>query len=415
VEGTFRVETLHLASFIIFCAFFLFLLVLLCIFSRCQPLKSRGITPFVGWTASFVYLISKIYVFFFTIEETIIFGCKILYFVVYPITISMFLMIIVHYFRGIVLLFLDQKKILFIENKIDSSILFKRRNLGFKILKIIIHPITNITLIVLNSVLWSAFFSLYFKIFSITCLDSSAFFLRIVYVIVILINFLLFTLDFILNFNYIRKCQWKQILMKDAFWYRSEIAFFTLLVNVPLFALTTIFKFFNANYIVITVLNSLTSFGVAVQLFICPLILTMISFILGKFSKPKKTIQGILENQEERDLFYQFCASEYSQENILCFEKIEKFKREKDAAKKKDLALEIKGFHLNSSDSILEVNVNWKTVQRLNQKISANEFEVNLFDEVQKEIEALLGDTYTRYLISFTYRNHLKLKKTISG
>jgi hypothetical protein len=344
-----------------------------------------------------------------------IFGCKILYFVVYPITISMFLMMIVHYFRGIVLLFLNQKKILFIENKIDSSILFKRRNLGLKILKIIIHPITNIALIVLNSVFWSAFFSLYFKIFSITCMNSSVFFLRIVYVIEVLITFMLFVLDFILNFNYIRKCQWKQILMKDAFWYRSEIAFFTLLVNVPLYALTTIFKFLSISYTATTFFNSLTSFGIAIQFFICPLILTMISFILRKFSKPKKTIQGILENQEERDLFYQFCASEYSQENILCFEKIEKFKREKDAAKKKDLALEIKGFHLNSSDSILEVNVNWKTVQRLNQKISANEFEVNLFDEVQKEIEALLGDTYTRYLISFTYRNHLKLKKTISG
>jgi hypothetical protein len=239
-----------------------------------------------------------------------LFGCKILYFIVYPINISMFLMMIIHYFRGIVLLFLNQKKILFIENKIDSSILFKKRNLGLKILKIIIHPITNIVLIMINSVFWSAFCNLYFKIFSVTCMNSSVFFLRMVYLLEIIIGFFLLFLDFILNFNYIRKCQCKQILMKDAFWYRSEIAFFTFFVNVPLYGISTLLRILNFNYTITTFFNSLNSVGISFQFFLSPLILTMISFILGKCSKPKKTLQNIIENQEERDLFYEFCASE---------------------------------------------------------------------------------------------------------
>jgi hypothetical protein len=278
-----------------------------------------------------------------------------------------------------------------------------------------VYPITNIVLIMINSVFWSAFCNLYFKIFSVTCMNSSVFFLRMVYLLEIIIGFFLLFLDFILNFNYIRKCQCKQILMKDAFWYRSEIAFFTFFVNVPLYGISTLLRILNFNYTITTFFNSLNSVGISFQFFLSPLILTMISFILGKCSKPKKTLQNIIENQEERDLFYEFCASEYSQENILCFEKIQKFKKEKNEIKRKEIAMEIKLEHLNRSESILEVNVHWKPLQRLNQKIISNEFELDLFDEVQKEIESLLGDTYARYLISFSYRNHIKLKKTISG
>jgi hypothetical protein len=100
----------------------------------------------------------------------------------------------------------------------------------------------------------------------------------------------------------------------------------------------------------------------------------------------------------------------------LIYEDIEKYLKEKDETKRKEISIQIYVNYLDGRSSPLEVNVNFKTRLIIKGFIHDNVFHDDLFDLCQKTIRANLSDTFSRFQNTPSYLQYLskqRLKKDL--
>jgi hypothetical protein len=398
--------------------FYCFMFVLLVLFCRKQPLKSRGIRPFAGLFVSIVHLLSKLNYFFNSIE-IISKTCFLSYLVLHPALVTLGFILNFHYFRVLIIFFLNKKKVSFIQNKFNTSILFKCNNMGLKLLKMIMHPIFNLFMVVFVLVFCQLIFGSIYVIFNYQCSAIGYTIERLIYNAIILFFAIfivfLFILDFCFNFHLIRKCKLKKIYQQDSFFFRTEMVICGVFVCVPLSFLTLVVNLVGFSYTVETIIFTLLIYSLDFLSFGFPLVFTILQFIIQLFKKPKEPLEHMLTIPSFRELFYEFSVSEYSQENIICYDAIQKYKHEKDVKKRKKLAEKIISDHLNGSDSMLEIYSNFKYRNSVHLKFQNSNFDDNLFDKILKDIIYGMSDTYRRFILSPTYIQNMAMNKTLSG
>ena len=127
----------------------------------------------------------------------------------------------------------------------------------------------------------------------------------------------------------------------------------------------------------------------------------LIKKILTLKDEPIKTTFEIwLKNSDFNEIFYQFCLSELSPENFICFEDIIEFKKNPTLEK----AQEMYNLYFNSSHSELEVNLSQNDLNPLKKKIEIGiEIDKTLFDLIEPQITSNLKDTYSRFIITPEY------------
>lgn len=129
---------------------------------------------------------------------------------------------------------------------------------------------------------------------------------------------------------------------------------------------------------------------------IFPLIITIFKTIVFQCKKPKELpLEKTLEDPEKKYKFYQFSRNEYSGEYNMCFEEIQKYKSE-DISNRASIANRIMSLYLNGLFSELEISIPFKEQKELKDKISKNQLESNLFDNVEKMIKNQLELIYRR-------------------
>jgi hypothetical protein len=399
---------------VFYCIVFIFLV----LFRNKQPLKSRGIRPFAGLIVSIVHLLSKMNYFFNSIE-IISKTCFLSYLVLHPALVTLGFILNFHYFRVLILFFLNKKKILFVQNKFNTSILFRYNNLGLKLLKMIMHPIFNLIMVMFVFISCQLIFGSIYVSFNFQCSAIGYTIERLLYNALIfffaLFIVVLFIIDFCFNFHLIRKCKLKKIYQQDSFFFRTEMVICGVFVCVPLCFLTLTISLVGVSYTFEAITFTLLMYSLDLLSYGFPLIFTMIQFIVQLFSKPKEPLEQMLNISSFREIFYEFSVSEFSQENIVCYDSIQKYKREKNTTKRKKIAEKIISEHLSGSDSILEIHSNFKNRNSVNLKIQNSNFEDNLFDKILKDIVYGMSDTYSRFILSSSYFQYSAMDKTISG
>lgn len=138
-------------------------------------------------------------------------------------------------------------------------------------------------------------------------------------------------------------------------------------------------------------------------------------------SDQKVEYREILDNLQYRSYFKKFCKKEFNDENIICYEEIENFRKIPDGNMRFIKAKEIYSLYLKSG-SKREINITANPVQKVNEEIQKEEnilrekgdyisnLKIELFDEILNNITTSLIDAYCRFKLTPEYQEMILLQ-----
>jgi hypothetical protein len=431
---------------------YLVLFVLLILTRNLQPLKSRGFVPYLALLSQYGATFSSIQHFFFDMEWRSQYGC-LLQTICYETFLSVIFMVMpLNYLRYVLLINMNKEK----ENVSQNG---EKRSLYFNLLlvvKFIVKPIVSLTIIcafwlftaivdlgiiVVFSPNFNCstgksfgmfgvhlFYNVFFGIvlFGIAVIDIVTSFIRYLYKIKIKSQYkrlacLKVTRDQILDFFF----------KGDPFYFRIEqiIAFVVFILyftfeminfNVLIWGTENGFYFYFGKYFS-TIGRSAIAYVFALYQIIIPLIMSLISLIVEYIKSRKRPqvpldeLDKYLQNDELFDIFLVFAKEEWSQENVLAYRDIQKFKRAKSEKKPKQ-ALSIYKIYLNGESSPLEINIDSKSCHSLSKLIHDEEckFEKDTFEQIEKTLKVNISDTWSRFVMTSKFSNFQKNQEIIN-
>lgn len=317
---------------------------------------------------------------------------------------------------------LNYKKGIYISTKGQNEDETKMDKLEFPflILKLLSHPLLNL---IVSSLYFIIFVSLeviiYFSLGN-QCNDRSDTAIAILYstftLILIALTLILIIYDVISNIKTVISvgiCQF--FFKKDPLFFRIEVYFIGSLLFLY-FIIVTIIAFTLSNRIYIIISYSLGIHLLFIYQVLFILSITVIKSIRGLFIKEIKpdVIDEILNDEEGHKLFSSFADSEFSIENVSCWDDIRLYKKEKDPVKKQSIATSIYYTYLNGMNSKLEVNCNSQICVEINnqiQNLKPNELKEDLFEKLDAALKINLCDTYSRIIYNDDFKVFLQKQK----
>jgi hypothetical protein len=139
-----------------------------------------------------------------------------------------------------------------------------------------------------------------------------------------------------------------------------------------------------------------------------PLLITIIRSIRRKAIKGND-LDMILQDEESRAHFRKYAESEFSVENVLCFDEIQKYKKSPSV----DMATNINVTFL-AARAPIEVNIQRKAANDILAKMKEGKIEVDLFDGIIKDLMLNMSDTFSRYSVTTEYAAQLRKKEMIA-
>lgn len=416
---TIRLENTHPSIFAISLAFIALTFALLIIFSTRQPLYSRGATPFIACIFQFIALFVDFPLFFLKLSD-MRYYCLITDLIQKPLVLCLVFLSLLHFFRYIILLNLGKKKNAIVSQKND-----KPGNVRgiFRVLKVLGKWYINLIVIICVALSYSVFNLILFLINGLDCTISDIpFGFYTSFLIIILLFFIVAMIfDLASNIDICKSCQLKLFWKEDIFLYRFEIYFFGIFLGFTAMVLTTIVQplliefamkdAIMASSTLITITYIILFFGQVLY----PLILTIIQWIRELIKPPPDDdmLEAILLDPLGHDMFLNFAKSEYSIENVTCWDDIQSYKDEKDQVKKKQMARNIFDKYLNGDESELEVNVSRKSCTIVKEKMETGEIAKHLFDDIESALMINLSDTLTRLILTPEYGSYQLQKSFI--
>lgn len=396
-SSSLRVEFFSIPSSFVYFGFFIVHWILMILFSKQQPLKSRGIIPFLAlimYNYQLIHLIENFLtmeqIYFYTIYASII---------NYPFLICTVYIWGINYFRYVMIFYLNNRKLTVVEKKSQNT------SKAFLILlKYINHwSFTVVFMFIFILILNGIFF-----LFALNIPGFLNFYLAyFMYFILFLILLTVFIFDLSTNIN------WKQknCIKEDIYYFRFECLFGLLIVvpTVLVFAILSLILDVGTFYVFFSIYNSILFeigflFQTAITLYI-----TIISYIFKCFRKRERKDEAtnnlslLLNDQEGRELFKKYTKSEFSIENFSCYSDIIIFKKETNLSILKEQGERIYSLYLNGRGSELEVNVTRSKCIEVFKKLQMNEISRDMFDDIEKGVFENLMDTYSRFIFSSEY------------
>eukprot|EP01080_Neovahlkampfia_damariscottae_P012452 gene12452-6203_t len=234
-----------------------------------------------------------------------------------------------------------------------------------------------------------------------------------------------------------KKNAWLKLLKLQTtdFYIHSDPYFFRLeqIIAFIIFALYFLFEMINLNVLIFgtenafyfyfgkffsTIGRSVITYLFAFYQALLPLLVTLLVLFIKWIKKiiyKDKVIDSdnldlMLDDDKFFDLFLEFAKSEWSQENLLCYRDIRKFKRAKTKEKRTDQAFNIYYIYLNGKNSPAEVNIDGKTCIRLFKTINDEscKFESDTFENVEKTVKVNIADTWGRFCLTDVFTKYEK-------
>jgi hypothetical protein len=235
--------------------------------------------------------------------------------------------------------------------------------------------------------------------------------------LIVIYSLILITLlsDIIPNYKLILSCKWIQyILYNDPYYFRAQIFMFlpfmmySLVIEFVSLAITKDYGEVVQNFGPTIILNTIQVSILLIIDVVFPLVMTIIELIKRGLRRKKvdKGIESYLMDSEIEKLFVSFSEREYSLENILCYQDIREFK-----SSLKD-PLNIYFRYFNGNSSVMEVNVPGKQCQIIYDQLKSGQFDVHLFDEIEKTIITNLSDTWSRFRFEHSYTQYIEKQKS---
>jgi uncharacterized protein YktA (UPF0223 family) len=110
-----------------------------------------------------------------------------------------------------------------------------------------------------------------------------------------------------------------------------------------------------------------------------------------------------LYEPQGHDLLLDYAASEYSLENMYCWDKIQKYKQCKDLVQRKQCAKEIYDIYIKE-DSVCEVNIVQSIKDQLLQAIDQEVLDQNTMNTLESAVQDNIMDTFKRFNKTSEYK-----------
>lgn len=380
------------------------------LFSFKQPLKSRGIIPFLTVLIQFIDLFVGFPHFFFPLS-TFSNNCAIIDIIERPLRSVLFILSLLHFFRYVTIINLTKQKVYIISNRKEGS------RKGLSIFLLLLRYMGtwwfDIIVTVLSYLIFTFIFSMAYFANNFQCTGFQTNEINYWVYIGLLIALgggyiLIFLYDFFINIRDIIRCRFYQLFVDDIYYFRIEIYIFGILVT---YLYTSIWQLHHAINNNPTLIAGICN-GIFFNLFLFYQVIFVLVFTIFKTiydclkRKPKDELEEILKSEEKRSYFRKFCQQEFSPENLACYEDINEYKS-KNQEEKAKIATQIFNLYVRLNAE-LEVNFPGPIRNEINEKIQNGVFEKDLFDKLEVQIIVNLSDTYSRFVYTQEYDNLLK-------
>jgi hypothetical protein len=248
-----------------------------------------------------------------------------------------------------------------------------------------------------------------------TCKSWTQPFMRYLHIFSLLISSSILTfcyiLDLILSIKNFMKCRWKRFFFEeDPFHYRIDMML--LVIFIPpliVWAFVPLPSLFSGMVVdILMFLGTLFGGGIALILTILKKIIFLIKTRNVGNHRLRITMDIILSDEKLLEKYIEFSEFEWSSENIFFKMDAIEYKKKSEMKLKKNYANQIVENYLIPSVSPLEINVTAKNLNPTLRQIEEQDFNNNLFDKIEREVDVNLCDTLARFIVSSQYEQFLK-------
>jgi hypothetical protein len=422
---------------------FLFIVVVLC--RDLQPLKSRGLVPYLAILAQYGSVITSFQYHLENLEFRSKYSCILTAYLYYNLLSVTFFLMPLNYLRYVLLVNINQNKEYLSSN--SKGIFFKMIGVltkittpGFTLLIIISFligiGIVDLMIIGINNV------SFVCREYISNTLPIFHFSINIIFIILL---FGIGVLDIVLTIvSFFRKiiknrnksCSFIKILGRsiydfyfysDPFFFRLEQLFsgfiFVIYITTEILSLDRIYSNGrDSEYVyyvkeVVAITRTLVRYMFITYQVLIPLFLSIFNFtiyLIKNLSRKGEVtlneLQIVLFNETLYGMFFEFSKKEWSQENLLCYRDILEYCKTSKLEKRKEMAFDIFQKYLNGTDSPLEINIDQRQCNALLKEMQSSDeaFTEDLFAKVEQSVKVNLSDTLSRFIISKEYLNYEK-------
>jgi hypothetical protein len=377
---------------------------LLFVYRNHQPLKSRGIMPYLLNIFQLFVLMLCLLNWFGTIEFLAKIRCYVRVFIFYPIFVSLLL--------GSVMIYTRYNLFKLINHWKDGVV--KARNGYFSTKSRVIKFYQLLQTNTVQLIIFFVFLITLMVLFLIVHLSTSngdirsfhcrpvefAYWTGIIFTIVMM--FLNVPLAVYVDWDDWKRCKWKTLFFKDSLSFKFEI--YVLFVAFVIWTVTAQILF---NFLGILNSTPWHIVGISLQHTILytiqcwhPLVRTIINHMFSCCISKKKQnfLVEILDDPRGMKMLYSYAKTEFAVENVSCYDDVLKYEHEMDEIKRREMAEKIWDLYLDQGKSMLEVNIVQFQRNAVWSLMKAGYFPTSLFDHVKAALLANIGDTYSRLL-----------------
>lgn len=409
-----KMTVIHPAWFGINLFYFVALTFFCIIFWNKQPLKSRGVVPYLSILIHILMELSNIFIFFplEVLQKSEMQVLGLYYFInmyLGSLTAITYLEVIL-LGRYVIIMFLNKRKLYFETGEKFQVVSMKWY---WRVLKKFGHPV------------WSLVFFVPFC-FILCVIFSTAGFLGdnryfITFIIGILLSslsaFVLLIFDCTINYKKGANCLtmlqnfWKE----DLLFLKFEIYILGLGILLPIYIIKSLCQILNQQTCYL-IGNTFMIYNIAFLQIIFPLALTIYTEIRNyilSFNDHEGDLSKLLNDKEGFKLIKLFANMEYSAENLICYESIQTYKTLKT---QEEMLVFLKDFiilYLNSSESELEINLSRDDVIKLEEEMKNKTVTNKSLDKIETSVKNNIGDIFQRFRRTGEYFKWVKEKSII--
>lgn len=415
----FRAEIYNLGGtvFILVIYVIIFIISLIAYFFRRQPIYSRGLSPFLILFFCFAQLLTELRNYYYTTYEQASL-CLFYSYLYYPSIQSCFIVILFYYIRYFLIINMNETKHLLKDH--PQSFKYSARKIY--LIKLFLSKWTVFLYLILSYALINLLFTIILASNNYVCSFKILTSIKIFYAIGLLVIYVAIIgtviFDLVTNLQKIIKCRIFQYMFKsDPYWFRTQIYLFLMylvyqfIADIVVISKTSSFNDYLTNYNLIGSLNTVTCLFLVLLDVLFPLFISVVNtilYIIFSFFKSQKTVDGLLKVLKDPNtfkMFENFCKTEYSFENISCYQDIKSFEAKPTMEKAQEIYLT----YLMGVSSPMEVNVSRSHCAEVKILIDKNDITPNLFSKIEAMMITNLSDTFSRFIYLPEYINYEKL------
>lgn len=386
--------------------------ILMILLSRFQPLKSKGVVPFLTCIL-FANNLIRGYLSNFPLSVTInVNFCYLESFVNTPSNLSIIILTVFNLNKFVVIQYFNYRKNLIYKNGgLKMSWYVKLyKSLNSPLYYLIYFVIFFLLQCILQAIALSA---VRFQCNSFqNILAYGVIFLSVIFIIIV--GFGLLVCDILLNLDKIKRCDVRKLWRSDPFFFRLEIYFVAMILTAPLYIVYTILLLLgSADNSIESILFSIVFLLLYVYLVGLPILTTIIKLISKIYypTENKGELDRLLSSDDGLELISKACEMEYSIENLSCWKDIQDYNKEKTMDEKRRRFERIKVLYLNGSDSEMEINAPGELISKIHENAKMEKFDNDLLKELDFYVKRNLTDTFLRLSSRDEYKSFLKHKE----